>query len=606
MKHKRITALSMSFLLLLSTIPVSAEENPSSEKEKTEGEGSYAEKHEVVYANLDAAGDQKEMYVVNNFSIQDPGKIVDHGPYSSIQNLTDTTAIEQTDDRVEMTATDEEFYYQGNLEDKPLPWNVDISYKLDGKEMDPEDLLGKEGALEIQIETSKNDEADEVFFENYPLQISFTLNSKLYENIDAPDGTLANAGKNRHVTFMAMPEKEGSFTLTADVKDLEMESIEIAAVPSSLSIDAPDTGAMTDDFNSLANATSEINTGVGQLRNGIAELNDGAESLYNGSAQYNNGIQELDNGSAELVEGSAAIQSSLQQMNEAVGAGTSGDINLGDLTEMEDDLRELAGGLQEAEDRLRSLQEQYGQARQDLSQSVESIPGYEIGEEDIQALYDSGADEEVVDQLVETYEASKEVKQSYGSAAEAFDAVHPALETSIGTLSEINTNLDTVTEEVSGALKSIDIDESIRQLQDGVETLSSNYNSFHAGLTEYTGGVSQLAGSYQEIHNGIGELSNGTSELENGATELQEGTSQLADSTNDIPGQMESEIDSMMDEYDTSDFEPVSFVSSENEKVESVQFVIKTESIKKPADEEETNQEEEEKSFWTRFLDLFR
>ncbi len=37
----------------------------------------------------------------------------------------------------------------------------------------------------------------------------------------------------------------------------------------------------------------------------------------------------------------------------------------------------------------------------------------------------------------------------------------------------------------------------------------------------------------------------------------------------------------MIAEYDKSHFEAVSFVSTKNEKVNSVQFVIKTESIKK-------------------------
>ncbi|WP_371809521.1 YhgE/Pip domain-containing protein [Halobacillus sp. Marseille-Q1614] len=605
MKYKRITALFMAFLLVMPAFLVSAEQNKSSEEKTPGGEGSYSEKHEVVYATLNASGNQEEMYGVNNFSIEEPGKIVDHGSYTSVQNLTDLTDIDQNDNRVELTAKEDEFYYQGNLEDTPLPWNIDVSYKLDGEELQPEELLGKDGEFEIQIDTEKNEDADPAFFENYLMQITLTLDSKLYENIEAPDGTVANAGKNRQVTFTAMPEKEGSFTLSADVTDLEMESIEMVAIPSSMSIDAPDTGAVTDDMNSLSNATSELNQGVGELKQGIAELNDGAAVLYDGSAEYKNGIGELDNGSAELVKGSASIQSALQKMSESVGAG-SGEMNLSDLSKMEDGIRQVAEGLKEAENGLSNLKEQYGKAHGALGETIESIPAYNITEEQIQVLYESGADKEVVDQLVETHQTAAATKETYANVKEVFNAVDPALETSAGSLNEMSSSLSALADNLASSLDSVDIDESMKELQEGLQTLSSNYNNFHSGLTDYTGGVSELAGSYQEIHNGLGELSNGTSELENGAAELHNGTSELAESTSDIPGQMQSEIDQMVEEYDKSDFEPVSFVSSENEKVESVQFVIKTESIKKPEKEEEAPKEKEEKSFWDRFIDLFK
>ncbi|MEW9032577.1 MAG: YhgE/Pip domain-containing protein, partial [Planifilum fimeticola] len=86
-----------------------------------------------------------------------------------------------------------------------------------------------------------------------------------------------------------------------------------------------------------------------------------------------------------------------------------------------------------------------------------------------------------------------------------------------------------------------------------------------------------------------------------------QGTSKLARSTRNLPDQMQSEIDQMVSEYDRSDFDPVSFVSSKNKKVKSVQFVLKTESIKKEEDKPKSGpKEEENKGFWSRLLDLFK
>ncbi|MGR9047488.1 YhgE/Pip domain-containing protein [Halobacillus faecis] len=602
MRFKRATAMFTAFLLVLPAVPVSAEDN---EKTEPEGKGSYSKKHEVVYTTLDASGDQEEMYVVNNFTIEEPGEIVDYGPYTSVQNLTDVTEIEQQNEKVELHAKEEEYYYQGNLEGKPLPWDIDVSYQLDGEALNPEELVGKDGKLKVSIDTTQNEKADDSFFNNYLMQITMKLDSMVYENIQAPEGTVANAGKDRQVTFTVMPEKEGSFTLSADVTDLEMESIEFAAIPSSMSIDAPDIGGMKNDMGSLSNATAEINQGVGELKNGIAELNDGAASLYDGSERFNSGIQGVSSGSAELVEGSASIKTALQQMNEAVASG-SGEVNVSDFAKMEDGLRQLSAGLNEAEKGLTNLKDQYSQAHQAMSQSIEAIPGYQISEQEIQALRESGADQEVVNKLVETYQAAQTAKGTYANVKEAYQAVGPALEQSAGSLNEMTTNLNTMADQIGTGMESMDIGESVQQLQQGLQSLSSKYGEFHEGLKDYTGGVDQLAGSYADIHSGMGSLTNGTSELENGAAELHEGTSELASNTSNLPGEMDSEIEKMVEEYDKSDFEPTSFVSEKNEKVGSVQFVIKTESIKKDEEQEEAPKKEEEKSFWDRLLDLFR
>lgn len=606
MRFKRITAMFLAFLLVLGTVPVSAEEDGTSSDEKTDEEkGSYSEKHEVVYATLDPAGEQQEMYVVNNFNIEDQGTIIDHGPYTNVQNLTDLTAVEQKDERIEITAKEEEFYYQGTLEGKPLPWDINVSYQLDGETMHPEELVGKDGHLQIKIDTAKNENAEEIFFNNYLMQITLQLDSAVYENIDAPEGTVANAGKNRQVTFSVMPEKEGSFTLSADVTDLEMEGIEFAAIPSSMSIDAPEAGGMKNDMNSLSDATAEINRGVGELQNGIAELNDGAASLYEGSEQYKSGIQGLSNQSSELVEGSATIKKSLQQMSGSVESG-SGEMNLSDFAKMEDGLRQIAGGLEETGESLTNLKNQYNKAHQALSKSIDAIPDYQISEEDIKALHESGADKEVVDKLAQTYKTSRTAKETYANTQESFNAIGPALDKSAGSLNEMSGRLHTMADQVGNSLDNMDLGESMEQLQQGLQALSSSYNDFHEGLTGYTSGVDEVADSYGGLHSGIAGLSDGTTELNNGAVELHNGTSELASSTSDLPGKMETEIDQMVEEYDKSDFEPVSFVSSKNEKVGSVQFVIKTESLKKVEEEQEGQGEEEEKNFWDRFLDLFR
>ncbi|TFB13471.1 YhgE/Pip domain-containing protein [Filobacillus milosensis] len=608
MRFKRTITIFTACLLVIPTFFVSATSNQNSyEQEEPKGKGSYSEKHEVVYATLDANGQQQDMYIVNNFNIEKPGQMIDYGSYSSVKNLTNLNEIEQEDEKVKFTAEEEQFYYQGNLEEKPLPWDINVKYLLDGQTIQPDELLGKDGQLEIQIDTSANPNADSTFFENYLLQISLTLDSKIYQNIETEKGTIANAGKNKQVTFTVMPEKKGSFVLKADANDFELEGIQINALPSSMTFDSPETGDMTKDIESLSNATSEVNKGVSELTRGISELNDGASSLASGSRDYKSGINQLDQSSSELIKGSESIKQALEEMNQSMNSESSG-MDMNQFKELQQGLDEIAKGLKETENGLTEFKDSYNQAYQAIDQSINAIPGHDISEKDIQKLYESNADSNVIGQLVETYQAAQNTKATYTNVKEAFEAVDPTLSSVIDSLSEMRTNLEKMSNNLGKSLDQTNMDELMNQLKEGLTELSSNYESFHAGLLDYTDGVSELSTSYGELHGGISGLNNGAEDLENGARELNQGTDELADSTSDLPNQMTSEINQMVSEYDKSDFEPTSFVSDKNEKVKSVQFVIKTESIKKDEDQEEEQPEynKEKKGFWDRLLDLFR
>ena len=95
------------------------------------------EKSEVVYATLAASGAPKAVYVVNRFDVEVPGTVVDHGDYTSVQNLTNETELARIGDATTFEAEAGTLYYQGDAANAALPWNVSLSYELDGKKMEP-------------------------------------------------------------------------------------------------------------------------------------------------------------------------------------------------------------------------------------------------------------------------------------------------------------------------------------------------------------------------------------------------------------------------------------------------------------------------------------
>ena len=67
---------------------------------------------------------------------------------------------------------------------------------------------------------------------------------------------------------------------------------------------------------------------------------------------------------------------------------------------------------------------------------------------------------------------------------------------------------------------------------------------------------------------------------------------------------MQDTIDEMMEQYNSSDFDAVSFTDSRNENISSVQFVISTDGVELPETVSFAT-EEEHLTFWDRLLALF-
>ncbi|WP_186580383.1 coiled-coil domain-containing protein [Aquibacillus kalidii] len=602
---RKILLVFITFILVLPSLLVSAESEDSVQGEKgPQGNGQFSSKEEVVYAKLNATGERQEIYVVNILNMKEAGKIVDYGPYTSLKNLTNLSPLEQTGNKVEINAPEGKFYYQGNLNEQPLPWDISITYLLDGKEVSPTELAGKGGHVEIRIATSANDAVDRVFFENYLLQISLSLNLDNYHNIEAPEATLANAGKNKQVSFTVMPEKEEELVLEADVEEFELDGIDISAVPSSMPIDSPNIEEMTGEMEMLTDAIDEINNGVGKLENGVSELNSGATSLRGGSAQYRDGIAAINASSSELVNGSKQIKQALEKTNASL-ANSSEEIDLSGLQKLGDGLGKMAKGLKGTADGLGTLKDKFATAYSTLDKAIGAIPAYELSKEQAEQLQKSNADQEVIGKLLETYKTARTAKETYAKVQVGFDAVGTTLDGVNGSLLGMVKNLEGMASELATAQEDMDVAESLTKLKEGLGQLASQYGTFHSGLVEYTGGVSQLSSNYAELDHGIASLSQGTGELENGVNELHNGTAELDESTSNLPEQMKKEVNQMMEEYDKSDFKAVSFVSPKNVKINSVQFVLKTESIKVEEKEKTKEPVEEEKGFWARLLDLF-
>lgn len=364
MKHKFNAALAIVLCLVLLTgsfaIPVMGsaykDENPGSSNGAPVSLGSVSDgPEEVIYGRLDNRGRPRSAYAVVELSVAAPGKISHHGQYTEVENLTDTSPIEYSNGTVTLEAERAGlYYYQGKLRKALMPWDIEITYKLDGKELDPDDLSGASGELEVDIHTSINSGFDPYFADNYMLQISVTLDSELCEDISARNGTVASAGSSKNITFVVLPGSEGDVGFSAKVRDFSMGGFTIAGVlynqESMMGGMGEDIDGITSGISQLTGAISTLAGAAGQLRDGAGELSENGGTLSEASGQIYEALSQI----AEGLEGfdMSEMGEGLEQLGQLPDAFFQLGSGLNQIGEGIDQLlvgyQGIASGLQEA------------------------------------------------------------------------------------------------------------------------------------------------------------------------------------------------------------------------------------------------------------------
>lgn len=327
MRHRKIKYIAAAGLIILASLFQTAataaqpQESPTGAQNTarqinfavgTAPGATVESKEEVIYGRLTASGAVDSLYVVNHFVVSAPGALSDHGDYSTAVNLTSTAAISTGNGTVSLDADAGDLYYQGTPKSKALPWHFEITYFMDGKEMQPAELAGESGALQIRIRTAQNTQIDPFFYENYMLQISVSLPAGKVSQLHATGAAVAAAGKNKLAAFTILPGENGDIALSAKVHSFEMPAIEISALPFEMPFDLPDASGFGDSLRPLSNAFSGVNQGVSMIASGMRDTEAGSMELASGSAAFQEGLQAVSSGGKELADASGQLNTSLQ------------------------------------------------------------------------------------------------------------------------------------------------------------------------------------------------------------------------------------------------------------------------------------------------------
>ena len=396
---KNTATISLSILMALTSGQVVFAEG------EDETSNSSVEKDETVYAFLNSDGSLKKD-TVSEWLHSEGGfdQIEDESILSDITNIKGDEVPEVNGNKLIWNSTNEDIYYQGST-NKELPLSMEVSYYFDGNKVNPEDILGKSGALEVRIKIINNEEKTKVIKGRtkyisslFPVAVITDLKTDIFKDIEAEDATIINESKNQILTFATVSgasqmlaesdidtlndisdKLKDEFVIKANVTDFEMPSILMAA-SSMTDVDHEDMNSdklnkLTDGVNSLKDATAEILDGTVKLHDANIELNDKMGEFQSSYAKFQDGINTAKNSQGDIVGGAKQINEGITQMKALMESLTNqlGSLSMDEIGNLLTSAGTTVSSLPETVNTLNSMKAQLEAAKTQLSTLSDTI-----------------------------------------------------------------------------------------------------------------------------------------------------------------------------------------------------------------------------------------
>ena len=233
------------------------------------------------------------------------------------------------------------------------PVTMKVTYKLDGKEIKPEELAGKSGKVTIRFDYTNNQKKTvTINGKKQTVAVPFTmitgmmLPTDVFSNVEVTNGKLTKVGDNIVAVGMTMPGLKDTmnlkfndksldldipeyFELTADVKDFSLDMTMSVATSNLLSdMNADDitlddlkktVASLDDAATQLADGTVTLQDGTQQLSDAIPALTDGVDQLNTGASSLKDGIYAYADGAASAYEGSVSLNNNMKTYADGIG-----------------------------------------------------------------------------------------------------------------------------------------------------------------------------------------------------------------------------------------------------------------------------------------------
>lgn len=474
--------------------------------------------------------------------------------------------------------------------DKTAPVSIKVTYKLNGVETKPEDMIGKSGKVTIRYDYTNNEKKNiTVNGKSQTAYVPFTmitgtlLPTDKFSNVEVTNGKVSKVGDNIIALGMAMPGLKDTlnlkfdgesldmdipeyFEISADVEDFELDmSMSVATTSTLNDIDTDDfsLAKLEDKMNELQSAADQLTDGTVTLQNGtqtlsdsIPALTDGVNQLNDGASQLKDGIYAYTDGATALAAGAVSLQTGLKAYTDGVASAEAGASQLNEGIKsiktalIGNVVKELAAN--STAYKMNSVADSTGKTVMEQAADLQKL-GTALGLSDVTIATDlsdlgkKSSSEAATDIsayfvkyltayttniITETYTEAVTSGKPYTPQVSQAGSKDYVYANQLGLLIKAAGNigassaLDAV---VSNLSNNETINAALKQLTDGSQSLTDGLGELVKNNDTLNGGIEQIAGGFSTLNSNNEALRSGSTQLADGTSTLKSSSVTLAD-----------------------------------------------------------------------------
>ena len=504
---KKINLYSAVLLsLMLSACSVHAESTVKSSTKTKETVWQYdggdtvlpSKKEEMVSVQADAAGNPSKITVDTKLSgISGNGAVEDMSDLKDISNAQGDEQFSESDGKLYWQNLGNDISYTGTS-NSSLPVDVKITYFLDDRVIDPNDLAGKQGHVKIRFDYTNHVSYETVHVPFVCMSV-LMMDEDSFSNIRVKNGkVMSNDGTSTIVGF-AMPSLREDLNLSS-YEDMDIDIpqyVEVEADTTDFSLDFTETiisngvfsemedenlddlREMSDAFKDLGEAGNTLVDGGKKLSSAFDEIKQGTEGYLDGVDALSSGLSELKEVSSTINENTSALVEGSQQLSDSLNA----------IDSVKNDVVMIAN--------VSKMMETLSSSFTSLSSSMQSV----FDESQI----DEEKKQEITKQLEDCSTTLLEMQEQLSLSL-------MDLENQMAMLDGVD--LDTIKAQL------LSLQEATKALLQGTTALSNGICGLDGGLTQLSDALKQAIQNNQTLKRAYSQYASGLKEFEDGIAKL--------------------------------------------------------------------------------------
>lgn len=412
MKRNKLRRVTATALLLSFALPQCAQ-----------AAAPTVETDETVYINMDYYGAPTNTRIVKGVNLNGHTEFTDFGDYKDVYNMStfDEPTLKDGSVYWKLDTDKNRFYYECIPNDTvniQMPWNFDVSYKLNGVPVEADQCAGASGTIQMDIHAVPNTYASDYYKNNMMLVCATGIDMSKALSIDAPGAQIQSFGTYKLVMFMGLPGEENTFTVRIGSNDFESMGLIMFMTPA--------TTSALDIMSSMRDIKDRLENSGDNLYTGVSSMLSTMQAVQSSLSSMSSGISGIDQVRKQLIKDRGTLDprtdAALNALDELTGKSDS-----------------LIPELNSAKETLTSLNATTSSILTTLEESGKDIPEYQ--------------------------KLLNDVKTSLGNLEDLFDDLDDETDNSSWTIARIRSASEDLQKELNA------LTEDLRNLSDSLENL---------------------------------------------------------------------------------------------------------------------------------------